>query len=236
MIEYKQQQPCLTSRSSSPQHRIISLRTITPYLSINIANKTRYGTLLGTEFFQVQQSSLNCYTKLTVYPQTFVGGIVSYEALSRPQFSQLQQKLFPYYFGIQTALPAVLALTYPGSRSSMGPASGLFGAIADVNRWTVLAPLATIFLTSAANMLYCGPETTRIMRSRKHQGKNGLRFREMYKLTLTYLLRNKRRQEILRSSTSLDRNAAVEQSFYVDAQCFIVDQLGWICCNHLVRI
>ncbi|KUJ20968.1 uncharacterized protein LY89DRAFT_681599 [Mollisia scopiformis] len=111
-----------------------------------------YGTLLGTEFFQ-----------------TFVGGIVSYQALPRPQFSQLQQKLFPVYFGLQTTLPAILALTYPGSRTSLGPSSGISGTFADVNRWTVLAPIATIFVTSAVNMLYCGPETTRIMRKRKVQ-------------------------------------------------------------------
>lgn len=112
-----------------------------------------YGTLLGTEFFQ-----------------TFVGGIISYQALPRPQFSQLQQKLFPVYFGLQTALPAVLALTYPGSRTSLRPASGLSGTFAEVNRWTVFAPLATMFVTSAVNWLYCGPETTRVMRKRKVQG------------------------------------------------------------------
>ncbi|KAE8451290.1 hypothetical protein EG329_004455 [Mollisiaceae sp. DMI_Dod_QoI] len=112
-----------------------------------------YGTLLGTEFFQ-----------------TFVGGIISFQVLPRPQFSQLQQKLFPVYFGLQTALPAVLALTYPGSRTALGPVSGLRGAFAEVNRWTVLAPLATMFVTSAVNGLYFGPETTRIMRKRKVQG------------------------------------------------------------------
>jgi hypothetical protein len=122
-------------------------------------NSFRYDSLLYRSF-----------TGLSIHPQTFVGGIISYQALPRPQFSQLQQKLFPYYFSLQTALPAALALTYPGSRTSLGPASSLSGTFAGVNRWTVLAPLATIFLTSAVNMFYCGPETTRIMRKRKHQG------------------------------------------------------------------
>jgi len=108
-----------------------------------------YGTLLGTQFFQ-----------------SFVGGIISYQALPRPQFSQLQQKIFPVYFGLQTALPAFLALTYPGSSTIP---SGLQGTFAEVNRWSVLVPLATIFVTSLTNMAFIGPATTKIMRERKHQ-------------------------------------------------------------------
>jgi hypothetical protein len=98
-----------------------------------------------------------------------VGGVIAYKALARPQFSQLQQKIFPVYFGIQTALPVVLALTYPGT--PLGAASGFGGALAEVNRWSVLAPLATIFVTSVANLLFFGPATTRVMRERKVQGK-----------------------------------------------------------------
>ncbi|KAN0114965.1 protein of unknown function (DUF4149) domain containing protein [Hyaloscypha variabilis] len=108
-----------------------------------------YGTLLGTEFFQ-----------------TFVGGIVSYQALPRAGFSQLQQKLMPVYFSLQTALPAVLALTYPGSKI-LGLQSGLQGVLAD--RWGALVPVTTIFITGLANWAYFGPATTRVMRERKHQ-------------------------------------------------------------------
>ncbi|KAH7418260.1 hypothetical protein BKA64DRAFT_654029 [Cadophora sp. MPI-SDFR-AT-0126] len=121
-------------------------KTAAPYHIIS------YGTLLGTQFFQ-----------------TFVGGIVSYKALARPQFSQLQQKLFPVYFGIQTTLPVVVALTYPASKLGLGTSSGLYGVFADVNRWSVLIPIATIFVTSLANMALVGPATTKIMRERKHQ-------------------------------------------------------------------
>jgi hypothetical protein len=103
--------------------------------------------------------------------QTFVGGVIAYKALARPQFSQLQQKIFPIYFGIQTALPIVLALTYPGSGAPLGAASGFPGAFAEENRWSVLVPLATIFVTSVANLLFLGPATTRVMRERKVQGK-----------------------------------------------------------------
>ncbi|CZS95742.1 hypothetical protein WAI453_001567 [Rhynchosporium graminicola] len=122
------------------------LRTAAPYHIIS------YGTLLGTEFFQ-----------------TFIGGIVSYKALARPQFSQLQQKLFPVYFGIQTTLPVVLALTYPASKLGLGTSSGFRGVLADVNKWSVLVPIATIFVTSLVNMAVVGPATTKVMRERKHQ-------------------------------------------------------------------
>ncbi|KAH6668031.1 hypothetical protein B0J14DRAFT_176910 [Halenospora varia] len=111
-----------------------------------------YGTLLGSQFFQ-----------------SFIGGVVAFKVLTRPQFSQLQQKLFPIYFGMQTALPAVLALTYPGSASPLGTASSLSGVLADSNRWSVLVPLATMFVGGLINMVYVGPATTKIMRERKVQ-------------------------------------------------------------------
>lgn len=122
------------------------LRTPTPYHILT------YGTLLGTQFFQ-----------------SFVGGIVAFKALTRPQFSQLQQKIFPIYFSLQSALPVVLALTYPASRTPLGTVGGLIGVLADVNRWTVLVPLATMFVTSVVNLVLIGPATTKIMRDRKVQ-------------------------------------------------------------------
>ena len=105
-----------------------------------------YGTLLGTVFFQ-----------------SFCGGIIAYNVLPRPQFSSLQQKIFPVYFAIQTALPAVLALTYPGANNPLGTASSLQGMVAEPNRWSVLVPIAAMFVSGLANLLYLGPETTRIM-------------------------------------------------------------------------
>lgn len=74
---------------------------------------------------------------------------------------------------MQTALPAILALTYPGSRNPLGPPSGIQGTFAEVNKWSVLVPLGTMFLTGLANMLYIGPKTTQIMKLRKHQGNTG---------------------------------------------------------------
>ncbi|TAQ85875.1 hypothetical protein B7494_g5777 [Chlorociboria aeruginascens] len=89
-------------------------------------------------------------------------------ALPRPQFAALQQKIFPIYFGIQTALPAVLALTYPRSLL-LGTASGPSGTFAQVNRWSVLAPLTIMFLGGLVNMVFVGPVTVNIMKDRKHQ-------------------------------------------------------------------
>lgn len=109
-----------------------------------------YGTLLGTQFFQ-----------------SFINGIVAYKSLPRPQFSTFQTNLFPIYFGIQTALPALLALTYPGA---LGSPSSLAGALSESNRYAVLVPIATVFVSGLVNLVWIGPETTRVMKERKHQG------------------------------------------------------------------
>lgn len=98
---------------------------------------------------------------------------MAYKALPRPQFSSLQQAIFPVYFSLQTALPVVLALTYPGEKSSLtsnSTPSGLGGFLAEKNRTSILIPLMTIFASSLANLFVVGPATTRIMRERKHQG------------------------------------------------------------------
>lgn len=72
---------------------------------------------------------------------------------------------------MQTALPAVLALTYPGSHGALqSTPSSLSGVLAAENRWSVLYPLAANFAAGAINMLYLGPKTTSVMRQRKHQG------------------------------------------------------------------
>ncbi|KAI9732249.1 MAG: hypothetical protein M1818_007568 [Claussenomyces sp. TS43310] len=122
------------------------LKTPAPYHILT------YGTLLGTQFFQ-----------------TFVGGVVAFRALPRPQFAVLQSKMFPIYFSLQTALPIVLALTYPGIPTPLGTASGPAGVLADVNRWSVLAPILSAFATSLANLLVVGPATTRVMGERRQQ-------------------------------------------------------------------
>ena len=118
------------------------------------------GTLLGSNIFQ-----------------TFLNGPVAYKSLPRPNFSQLQQAIFPPFFAFHTALPIVLALSWPGEKiASVGGAiarqhAGWRGLLDEGNFWTGLAPIAVMFLTGLVNMVALGPMTTKIMRERKHQGK-----------------------------------------------------------------
>lgn len=100
--------------------------------------------------------------------QSFVGGIVSFKALDRPQFSKLQQRMFPIYFALQSSMPILMALTYP-SPSPITVSSGIAGVLDASSRTNVLYPLATVFVTSVINMLVVGPATTKIMLERKVQ-------------------------------------------------------------------
>jgi len=103
--------------------------------------------------------------------QSFIGGIVAFRVLARPAFATLQSGLFPVYFTMQTVLPAVLALTYPGTQTlTRSVQSGPAGVMAEQNRWSVLVPFATMFLGGLSNLLVIGPATTACMRERKHQG------------------------------------------------------------------
>ncbi|KAJ9207366.1 hypothetical protein DTO164E3_640 [Paecilomyces variotii] len=112
-----------------------------------------YGTLLGVEVFQ-----------------SFIGGIVSFRVLPRPQFSLLQSHIFPIYFSLQTALPVVAALTYPGEKTLLGNGpSSLAGVLAPENRLSTLLPLATVFITGLTNLAFLGPQTVNIMEERKKQ-------------------------------------------------------------------
>ncbi|KAH9827462.1 putative mitochondrial outer membrane protein [Teratosphaeria destructans] len=117
-----------------------------------------YGTLLGSNLFQ-----------------TFLAGPLAFKALPRPQFSTLQQAIFPPYFSLQTALPVVLALTWVGDRAaSIGSAdirinAGWKGLLESDNLWTAFVPLALAFGTSLLNLVLLGPMTTKVMKERKHQ-------------------------------------------------------------------
>ena len=72
---------------------------------------------------------------------------------------------------MQTALPVVLALTYPGERNVTGVgASSLSGVLHESNRYSVLAPILVMLGTGLANLAFVGPATTKIMKERKHQG------------------------------------------------------------------
>lgn len=91
-----------------------------------------------------------------------------FRTLERPQFSAVQSKLFPIYFSIQTAAPVLLAITHPGNTGSL---LNLAGVLDPANKWTVLAPIATMFSTALLNLIVLLPATTGVMARRKQQGK-----------------------------------------------------------------
>ena len=78
--------------------------------------------------------------------------------------------LFPVYFAMQSALPVLLALTYPGSGHPFGARAGLAGVLARGNRWSVLAPLVGAWLCAVVNWGVVGPVTTGVMEKRRVQG------------------------------------------------------------------
>ncbi|KLO89743.1 uncharacterized protein LW93_1804 [Fusarium fujikuroi] len=112
-----------------------------------------YGTLLGTTFFH-----------------TFINGIVMFRTVDRPSFSAIQQKLFPIYFGLQTALPGVLALTYPGN-TLIGLSNGPAGLVSEFARWHSLLPISVMAFTGAVNLLVFLPLTVEVMKQRRGQVK-----------------------------------------------------------------
>ncbi|KAI3336692.1 hypothetical protein HD806DRAFT_14800 [Xylariaceae sp. AK1471] len=112
-----------------------------------------YGALLGSQFFH-----------------TFINSITSFKVLERSQFAILQRAVFPAYFGIQTAAPVVLALTYPGGGGRLaGLPQGLAGVLHPANRWGVLVPLTAAFATGLINLVYFLPETNKVTAKRKQQ-------------------------------------------------------------------
>lgn len=106
--------------------------------------------------------------------QTCVGTIIQFKTLPVLQFSDLQTKTFPWYFGLQTTLPVVLAATLPGR--PFGPAGGVQGLFDPANRWGTLLPLATIFITGLANWAVLLPASKAcIAERRKQEEKDGKR-------------------------------------------------------------
>lgn len=92
-----------------------------------------------------------------------------FKTVSRHSFSAIQTGLFPIYFGIQTAVPVILALTFP-SNALFGIPSGISGVLHETGRWTALAPLATAFITGLVNLVILLPLVTTVMKERRGQG------------------------------------------------------------------
>lgn len=126
-----------------------------PLCPLLLTSPNSYGTLLGSTLFQ-----------------SFISGVVAYRVLPRPQFSTLQKHTFPVYFTLQTLSPLALLLTYPSGATRLLP-SLLSSTPARVTQSPTdrLAAwlLGTMFVTALANMVYVGPQTTRVMVERKHQ-------------------------------------------------------------------
>ncbi|KOS19438.1 putative mitochondrial outer membrane protein [Escovopsis weberi] len=110
-----------------------------------------YGTLLGTTFFH-----------------SFLNGPVMFRTVTRPTFSAVQSGLFPIYFGMQTVLPIVLALTFPGSSTTH---TGISGILDDSHRLGSLVPVATMFATGLLNLAILLPATMKVMKERRGQAK-----------------------------------------------------------------
>ncbi|KIN06897.1 hypothetical protein OIDMADRAFT_15946 [Oidiodendron maius Zn] len=100
-----------------------------------------WGSLLGMQLYQ-----------------TFVMTKVCYLYLPRPQFTTLQKRIFPLYFGIETALAAATAATYP---------SGSIWALASHHLNSAL--LGLTLAMSGLNLLVYGPKTIEAMVHRSHQ-------------------------------------------------------------------
>ncbi|KAI8936644.1 hypothetical protein NX059_007043 [Plenodomus lindquistii] len=123
-----------------------------PFASAATYHLLSYGTLLGSTLFQ-----------------SFISGVVAFRVLPRPQFSTLQRHTFPVYFSLQTLTPVAMLLTYPSGPSTLLPfltSAPKTQTATDVRAaWLI----GTMFITALANLVYIGPETTRIMGIRKHQ-------------------------------------------------------------------
>jgi hypothetical protein len=125
--------------------------------------------------------------------QSCFAGVLAYRVLPPPQFATLQSAIFPVYFAIQTALPVIVALTYPGAQFNP---SSLSGVIGPENRFSVLTPLTAMFASGVANLVFIGPATTRIKMERHHQGTS--LFIPLYMSIDTYpRYRDERREEEL---------------------------------------
>lgn len=124
---------------------------------------------------------------------------MAYKVLPRPQFATLQQNIFPVFFALQTILPLVMIATYPGEQllgvggADLRVNTGFNGVIADSNRWSILVPFATMVVSSAINMFFLGPATTKTMKARHHQGKSETSHTAS-KFCIDHTSRNPRRQ------------------------------------------
>ena len=72
---------------------------------------------------------------------------------------------------MQTALPIILAFTYPLPAQSLASSSSPIKAVLFESQYRVstLLPLAIMFVGGLVNLVVVGPATTEVMKQRKHQ-------------------------------------------------------------------
>lgn len=136
------------------------LRTATNLLPYHLLS---YGTLLGTELFQVslslwyhQEYSHLIHPHLHPHPwqgtniknQSFVNTKLCYKYLLPREFLALQKRIFPVYFGCQVGLAVLTAATRPPY--------GVFTFIKDI--WEAV-PLVIVLVTGSLNWFVFGPRT-----------------------------------------------------------------------------
>lgn len=92
-----------------------------------------------------------------------------FRKVDRPAFSAAQSGLFPIYFGMQTGLPVVMALTFPGN-ALLGHSSSIPGLLEETNRYSSLLPLAAMFVFGLANLVVLLPKVNKVMQDRRGQG------------------------------------------------------------------
>ncbi|GAA5826298.1 hypothetical protein JCM5353_003781 [Sporobolomyces roseus] len=83
----------------------------------------------------------------------FIGGLVSYKTLPRQQFGNLQSKLFPHYFRLQSLGSLALIGLYHRA-----------GKLVKSDRNVIV--LAVMAATSSLNWIIIGPWTTAVMKKR----------------------------------------------------------------------
>lgn len=92
-----------------------------------------------------------------------------FRSVNRPAFSAVQSGLFPIYFGMQTVLPIIMALTFPGNVLLSLP-SGIQGFLDKSVRYSSLLPIAAMFVTGLTNLTVLLPMVTKVMKDRRGQG------------------------------------------------------------------
>ncbi|KAF2850204.1 hypothetical protein T440DRAFT_397573 [Plenodomus tracheiphilus IPT5] len=123
-----------------------------PFRSAATYHLLSYGTLLGSTLFQ-----------------SFIGGVVAFKVLPRPQFATLQRHTFPVYFSLQTLTPLAMLLSYPSGPTALIPLLSSTPKLQTATDARAVWLIGTMFITALANLVYIGPETTRVMGIRKHQ-------------------------------------------------------------------